>query len=166
MYLKICCIKHYTQTFLVLKWLQWKTHHGNRFRKKNEKRNNYSFPPAAPFPLCYKIANSILNSASFFCISPPLLFPRQILLCYSLLFMVTHLCMVTQCIFKDKWSVYSGMFLVCLSSYYLVCCSHVLIYSVTFFTASGFKSLFVVGMRLSPQCQVQQSIHFFVLVPC
>lgn len=151
---------------MALKWLQWKTHHANRFRKKNEKRNNYSFPPAAPFPRCYKIANSILNSASFF------VFP---LLCYFLgkpyyaihyylwwpIYVWSH-----SVFFKDKWSVYSRMFLVCLSSYYLVCCSHVLIYSVTFFTASGFKSLFVVGMRLSPQCRVQQSIHFFVLVPC
>lgn len=71
--------------------------------------------------------------------------------------MVTHLCTVMHCIFKGKSSIYSGTFLDC-----LVCCSYVLIHSVTFFTVAGFKSLFAVVMRLSAQCQEKQSIHSFV----
>lgn len=76
--------------------------------------------------------------------------------------MVTHLCTIMCCSFKDKSSIYSERFLVSLSSYFWFCCSYVLIHSVTFFTVAGFEILFAVVLRLYRQCQVQQSVHSFV----
>lgn len=57
--------------------------------------------------------------------------------------------------------IYAKILLVSLSSYYLVFCSHIVIYSVPFFPAAGFRSLFDIGMRLFPTLSSTTKQPFF-----
>lgn len=128
--------------------------------KERIKINNDFFPPASPIHHCYKVTGNILNSAGFF-VAPILCFPYSNLTISSFT-TVAHLCTVMHCTFKDKASIYIRILFVCMSSCYSFCCSHGLIYSVPCCTGVVFKGLFIVGIRLSPQYWIQQSIHSFV----